>query len=125
MPMAVTPDVLVPQYHPVRRIMPMVDKALAQLSPFFDRMYAQNGRASIPPDRMDSPAIVAKSAIVGSHERIARPLDKRPAMGFVVQVQAVVVSLCNAVKWPSICGIRLVCQHGVKGGGKTYHWGDA
>ena len=30
---AVTPDALVPQRHPIRRIKPMVDKALAQLSP--------------------------------------------------------------------------------------------
>ena len=48
----VTPDALVPQDHPIRRIKPLVDKALAQLSPTFDRMYAQNGRASIPPDGM-------------------------------------------------------------------------
>ena len=29
---SVTPDVLVPQRHPIRRIKPMVDQALAQLS---------------------------------------------------------------------------------------------
>ena len=46
---AVTPDDLVPQGHPIRRIKPMVDRARAQLSPTFARMYAQNGRASIPP----------------------------------------------------------------------------
>ena len=35
---------------PIRRIKPMVDRALlAQLSPTFDRMYAENGRASMPP----------------------------------------------------------------------------
>ena len=31
---------------------PMVDKALAQLSPTLDRMYADNGRASIPPEHL-------------------------------------------------------------------------
>ena len=30
---AVTPDALVPRHHPSRRIKPMVDQALAQLSP--------------------------------------------------------------------------------------------
>ena len=50
--MAVTPDALVPQCHPIRRIKPMVDQALAQLSPTFDRMYASNGRASIPPEHL-------------------------------------------------------------------------
>ena len=47
---AVTADALVPQGHPIRKIKPMVDRALAQLSPTFDRMYAANGRASIPPE---------------------------------------------------------------------------
>ena len=41
---AITPDALVPQGHPIRRIKPMVDKALAQLSPTFDRMYADHGQ---------------------------------------------------------------------------------
>ena len=41
---AVTPDTLVPQRHPIRRIKPMVDQDLTQLSPTFDRMYAQDGR---------------------------------------------------------------------------------
>ena len=49
---AVTPDALVPQQHPIRRIKPMVDRALAQLSPTFARMYAANGRASIPPEHL-------------------------------------------------------------------------
>ena len=49
---AVTPDALVPQHHPIRRIKPLVDLALLKLSPTFDRMYAANGRASIPPERL-------------------------------------------------------------------------
>ena len=49
---AVTPDALVPQSHPIRRIKPMVDRALAQMSSTFDRRYAQNGRASIPPEHL-------------------------------------------------------------------------
>ena len=39
---AVTPHALIPQRHPIRCIKPMVDRAL-------DQMYAQNGRASVPP----------------------------------------------------------------------------
>ncbi len=49
---AVTPDALVPQSHPIRRIKPMVDRALAQLSPTLDRMYADHGRTSIPPEHL-------------------------------------------------------------------------
>ena len=49
---AVTPDALIPQGHPIRRIKPMVARALAQLSPTFARRYAQNGRALMPPEHL-------------------------------------------------------------------------
>lgn len=45
-----TPEQLVPEDHPLRRIKVIVDRALADLSPVFDDMYAANGRASIPPE---------------------------------------------------------------------------
>ena len=48
----VTPDAEAPQHHPIRRIKPMVDQALAELSATFDRTHARNGRASIPPERL-------------------------------------------------------------------------
>ncbi len=41
---AVTPDALVPQRHPIRQIKPIVDAALDQMSPTFERMYAEDGR---------------------------------------------------------------------------------
>ncbi len=49
---AVTPDALVPQGHPIRQIKPMVEAALAKLSPVFDQMYAEIGRPSIPPEHL-------------------------------------------------------------------------
>src|SRR3989337_3341002 len=49
---AVTPDVLVPPGHPIRQIKPIVEAALARLSPTFDRMYAESGRPSIPPEHL-------------------------------------------------------------------------
>ena len=61
---AVTPDALIPQRHPIRCIKPMVDRALAQLSPTFGQMYAQNARASIPPASMG-----ADGAVAGVNER--------------------------------------------------------
>lgn len=45
-----TPDHLVPQDHPIRQIKPIVERALARLSPTFSAMYAENGRPSIPPE---------------------------------------------------------------------------
>ena len=48
----VTPDTLVPQGHPIREIRLIVDRALAELSAVFDRMYATAGRPSIPPEHL-------------------------------------------------------------------------
>ena len=39
----ITADQLVPEDHPIRQIKPIVDKALIELSPTFNRMYAETG----------------------------------------------------------------------------------
>ena len=43
---------IVPQDHPLREIKRRVDQALRELSPRFSRMYAEEGRPSIPPERL-------------------------------------------------------------------------
>lgn len=50
--LAITPDHLVPQDHPVRKIKPIVDGALAELSPLFESIYKRIGRPSIPPEHL-------------------------------------------------------------------------
>lgn len=50
--LAITPDALVPQDHPIRQIKPSVDQALAELSPLFEQIYARVGRPSIPPEHL-------------------------------------------------------------------------
>ena len=50
--LAITPDQLVPEDHPIRAIKPIVDRALAELSPLFERIYARGGRPSIPPEHL-------------------------------------------------------------------------
>jgi len=47
-----TPDQFVAPDHPIRRVKPKVDAALAQLDPLFDQMYLEGGRPSIQPDRL-------------------------------------------------------------------------
>ena len=42
----------VPADHPLRAIKALADEALVRLSPEFDRMYADVGRPSIPPERL-------------------------------------------------------------------------
>ena len=49
---ALTPDQLVPQDHPIRQIKPIVDRALVELSPTFNEMYAAGGRPSVPPEHL-------------------------------------------------------------------------
>ena len=50
--LGMTADQLVPADHPIRRIKPIVEQALAALSPTFARMYAAEGRPSIPPEHL-------------------------------------------------------------------------
>src|SRR5256886_17696348 len=47
--LSVTTDQLVAADHPIRRVKPFVEAALAELSPVFDQMYGREGRASLPP----------------------------------------------------------------------------
>ena len=49
---SLTPEQLVPQDHPIRSIKPLVDQALKEMSPTFNRMYADIGRPSIPPEHL-------------------------------------------------------------------------
>src|SRR6266702_2474909 len=42
----------VPRNHPLRVIKQFADRALRELSPVFDQMYAAGGRPSIPPERL-------------------------------------------------------------------------
>jgi len=50
--LGVVADDLVPQNHPIRAIRGIVDRALRELSPTFDAMYAADGRPSIPPEHL-------------------------------------------------------------------------
>jgi transposase len=42
----------IPADHPLRAIRAMVDRALEQMDPLFDELYAHNGRPSIAPERL-------------------------------------------------------------------------
>ena len=47
-----SPDAMVPKDRPLRVIRPLVNAALARLSPDFERLYAPTGRASIAPEKL-------------------------------------------------------------------------
>jgi transposase len=50
--LGLTANDLVPADHPLRRMKPIVEQALATLSPTFAAMYASKGRKSIPPEHL-------------------------------------------------------------------------
>jgi transposase len=47
-----SPEERVPQDHPLRAVRRITDAVFAELSPQFDRIYAQLGRPSIPPEKL-------------------------------------------------------------------------
>ena len=72
---AVTPDALVPQSHPIRRIKPMVDRALAQMLSTFDRMYAADGRPSIPAEHLLKACLLMALYSVRSERQFCERLE--------------------------------------------------
>jgi transposase len=70
-----TPDQLVPTDHPIRRIKPVVDRAMAELSPTFDTMYAKVGRPSIPPERLLKASILIALYSVRSERQFCERLQ--------------------------------------------------
>ena len=48
----ISPETVVPKEHPIRTIKKYIDEVLRRMSPEFEAMYAQQGRPSIPPERL-------------------------------------------------------------------------
>jgi transposase len=65
----------VPPNHPLRIIKRVADDALATLSPEFDRMYAELGRPSIPPERLLKASLLIALYSVRSERAFCEELD--------------------------------------------------
>ncbi len=65
----------VPPDHPLRIIKALADQALAALSPEFDRMYAEVGRPSIPPERLLKASLLIALYSVRSERAFCEDLD--------------------------------------------------
>ena len=65
----------VPKDHPLRRIKAVADAALERLSPEFDRMYAQVGRASVPPERLLKASLLIALYSVRSERAFCEELE--------------------------------------------------
>ena len=65
----------VPADHPLRAIKALADEALERLSPEFDRMYADVGRPSIPPERLLKASLLIGLFSVRSERAFCEELD--------------------------------------------------
>lgn len=61
--------------HPLRTIKFIADEALAELSPLFDRMYAEIGRPSIPPERLLKASLLISLYSVRSEQAFCEQLE--------------------------------------------------
>jgi|SRR5579884_586384 len=65
----------VPLAHPLRTIKRLADEALAHLSPVFDELYAEDGRPSIPPERLLKASLLISLYSVRSERAFCEELD--------------------------------------------------
>jgi transposase/IS5 family transposase len=65
----------VPRGHPLRTIKRFADRALQDLSPVFDQMYATGGRPSIPPERLLKASLLISLYSVRSERAFCQELD--------------------------------------------------
>lgn len=71
----VRPDSRIPKDHPLRQIRRLTDAALASLSAEFDALYAQEGRPSIPPERLLRALLLQAFYTIRSERQLIEQLD--------------------------------------------------
>jgi transposase len=65
----------IPLDHPLRTIKYIADAALAELSPLFDEMYVDDGRPSIPPERLLKASLLMSLYSIRSERAFCEQLD--------------------------------------------------
>ena len=65
----------IPADHPLRPIRELVDEALRSLSPAFNKLYARDGRPSIPPERLLRALLLQAFYTVRSERLLMQQLD--------------------------------------------------
>src|SRR6202045_1166632 len=65
----------IPTDHPLRKIRALVDVALTELSPTFDKLYANDGRPSIPPERLLRALLLQAFYTVRSERQLMEQLN--------------------------------------------------
>jgi transposase len=70
-----SPAERVPMDHPLRAVKEMANRALKELSPEFDKMYAPTGRSSIPPEKMIRSLLLQVLYSIRSERMLIEQLD--------------------------------------------------
>jgi transposase len=65
----------IPADHPLRTLRPVVERALAALSPTFDQIYADGGRPSIPPEQLLRALLLQVLYTIRSERQLMEQLD--------------------------------------------------
>ena len=65
----------IPHHHPIRKVRAVVDKALAEMEPEFDGMYAVVGRPSIPPEQLIRALLLQVFFTIRSERQLIERLD--------------------------------------------------
>lgn len=65
----------IPRDHPLRAVKKLADAALERMSPLFDEMYSQLGRASIPPERLLKGSLLMALYTLRSERQLCEQLN--------------------------------------------------
>jgi len=71
----ISPEARVPATHPLRRIRELVRAVLKELSPSFARLYAKEGRPSVPPEQLLSALLLQAFYGIRSERQLMEQLD--------------------------------------------------
>ena len=70
-----SPESRIPKHHPLRPVRDMVNKALAELSPHFESIYADTGRPSIAPEKLLRASLLQIFYSIRSERLLCEQLD--------------------------------------------------
>lgn len=65
----------IPANHPIRKIRKIVDSAIEYISPVFDEMYSEIGRASIPPEQLIRASLLQIFFTIRSERQLMERID--------------------------------------------------
>jgi transposase len=71
----IMPEQRVPRDHPLRKVRKMVDAALKEMSPLFNRIYADRGRPSIAPEKLLRALVIQMLYSIRSERMLVEQLE--------------------------------------------------